>query len=142
MTGSLTPLAGLLCDDVRFEADGRYSLMGLVPAALTVVAFPARQRVHAVVLFRADKPGTCVVGTGLRWRGELRWQVETELEITEAGGCTAVPMGNTVAGFDQEGELALEVTINGKTTVVATFGIQQDETISDEAEAPESDRRT
>lgn len=131
MTGKLTPLGGLLCDDIRYEADGRFSLMGIIPASISVAAFPARQRMHAVVLFRADVPGTCVVSTSLRWRGEVRWQVENELEITEPGGCTPVPMGNTMAGFDQEGELVLEVVINGETVRVAAFDIELEEVVEE-----------
>ena len=136
MKGKLRPVSGLICDDVRFEADGRVSLMGILPPTVAVPEFPHPMEIHPVMLLHGEKVGDCSVTTRLRWKGEVRWEVESELSVSEIGGTNPLPMGRTVAGFDGPGELALELETDGKTTVLSTFQIVLANTDEPEAKQP------
>lgn len=127
MSGRLTPLAGLICDDIRVEAGGGLSFMGVPPAGLAFSGFPARRLLQVVVFFRPESTGECTVTTSLRWKDEVRWSVETELAIEELGGCVPVVMGNTLAGFDRPGLLSLEVSCGDEIRQVATWDVSESE---------------
>lgn len=117
-------MAGLVCDDIRREVGGNLSFMGVCQASFGLESFPARQLLHVVVFFRAEQTGECTITTSLRWKDEIKWSVETTLIVEDIGGCTPLPMGNTVAGFDSPGLLSLEVTSGGETRQLATWEVE------------------
>lgn len=123
MSGKLTPLAGLICDDVRLEADEAFSLMGVAHPVIAT-EFPTRRMINVVLMLRGDVKGKARITTNLIWKGEVKWSVVSELEVADVGGCSVVPIGMTMAGFDGPGELVLRVDSGDDHFYVANWQIR------------------
>jgi len=123
-TGRVEPVAALLCDDVRREEGGILSLMGVAAPIIVFLEFPARKRITPVLIFTGIETGMAKVTVSLRWQDEVKWQVETDLEIDERGTGSVIPLDPLVAGFEQPGVLWLEVETGGKQYQLQNWRIE------------------
>jgi hypothetical protein len=123
--GEVEPVAALLCDDVRREEGGVFSLMGVAAPVVLFSEFPARKRITPVLVITGIRKGMAKLVVSLRWQGDVKWQVETELEIDEAGTGSVVPFDPLIAGFEQPGVLWLEAEAGGKQYKLQDWRIEK-----------------
>lgn len=115
MSGRVQFVAALMCDDIRYEADGGYSLMGVTGPDLGVASFPTRKPMSFGLIVNVLEPGEATFTAQLLWKGERRWAVESATKLLEAGSGILYPHDGTIANFDSPGELLLQIEYEGGT---------------------------
>lgn len=125
MTGKVEVRGVILSEDVRHEANGAISIMGIASGPISSTEFPTRRRISLSLFLDAIKAGSVTLITAVLWKGEERWSVETELEVDEPGTGITLPIGGTIAGFDEPGRLSIEVRQNEKTVLTQVFDVER-----------------
>lgn len=123
MSGRIEPVSVLMCDDIRYELDGGYSLMGVATPLLEVSAFPVRRRIWFALVMNTVAEGTIKFETRVRWKDEVKWSAEHEIfiEVEERGALLPIP--GPYAGYDEAGELVFEFVTDGEATEVQRWSV-------------------
>lgn len=135
MIGHIEPVSVLMCDDIRFELDGGYSLMGVATPVLEVSEFPVRRRLWFAMVMNTVTAGVIKFETRVRWKGEVKWSAEHEILIDLEERGTVLPISGPYAGYDGPGDLTFEFVANGKTTEVQRWSVAGPEE-ADSARSP------
>ena len=113
MTEKITLLSAFAYDDMRIEASGAISYMGVESdGQFEFDSFPARQRLGISVVCNINELGDATVFAKLRFNGEIKWAGEVELELEGTSTGVLVPVCHTFAVFDTPGELNLIISID------------------------------
>lgn len=107
--GKITFLTAIMCDDMRQEADGGLSLMGVTDPHIEFSQFPVRQRMALCLLIDFKEPGESTFTAILKWKGEQKWEVESTLRADEPVKGLLVPLGGPLGEFDEPGSLMLTI---------------------------------
>jgi len=123
MSGRIEFVAALMCDDIRHEADGGYSLMGVTGPDLGVASFPTRKPMNFGLIVNVLEAGETAFTTELLWKGEVRWAVETTSKLLETGRGILYPHDGTIAHFDSPGELTLQIRYEDETIELQKWNV-------------------
>lgn len=93
------PISLVLCEDVRIEASGQFTLVGAYPGDIDVTSVPAAMRLQAYVL--AEVSGT----------GENSYFVEYRIKIVETG--------ESLANFQGKLKIGSMPDVDGVATAIA-----------------------
>lgn len=119
MTGAIVPIAALAYEDIRQEANGAISLMGVIHSGeLALLNFPYRQRLGVALIVNIAELGELTILAKLRYNGTLKWSNELEIEFLEKGDGVIVPLGVTTASFDAPGTLELAYEVHGQERTI------------------------
>lgn len=116
MTDKIKIHTALICEDVRTEASGALSFMGLEPdGQFEVRKFPSLQRMAVLLVCDVLNVGELQIFAKLRYNGEPKWASEVELEIERPSTGVVIPLGTVVGSFDKPGMLELLVDLGADT---------------------------
>jgi hypothetical protein len=122
-TAKIEFVAAIMCDDLRYEADGGFSLMGTSSSGVDFSRFPARRQVAFGLVVNTPETGVAVFTIGLKWNGERKWAVEQAVEIQKSERGALLPIDGTTAMFDGPGKLVMEVEQGGKTSELQSWDV-------------------
>lgn len=101
------------CEDIRQEASGALSFMGVVTdGEFSFSAFPARVRLGVIVVCDVEGMGPATLYARLRLGTEVKWAGETEVEVDAEGTGILLPIAHIFAQFDEPGRLELLIGVD------------------------------
>lgn len=139
MSGQLKFLSAIAFEDLRVEATGLLSMMGVVgDGQFDFEKLPSRGRLALVLIADIAAEGDITIKPQLRFNGEVKWAAEMELSLESAGTGIVVPLGSTFYVFDKPGELELTITVDGSDEehFIKSWPVTVDPDLDDDAEAP------
>ena len=109
MGNSIKIQSALACDDVRHEMGNRWTLVGVCGLEFQVSNFPARMRLHFVVV--AELPGAGKFDFAFRLigpDGSVIWKSDGSVEAFKAAKGALLPIGVSSFELKSPGDFALE----------------------------------
>lgn len=111
----------IVCEDVRAEAGGKWSILGVFSGDIITAELPANIRLAVYMESHVSKPYKGPLN--VRFRLDDNVLLEAQGNLDSQNGITVMPVPQLILGVERPGRLAIEIGRGDKWTEVAAKNV-------------------
>lgn len=105
----------VLCEEVRPELNGKWTLLGVFPGDMAVPETPANVRLGLYLEAHVTKPYTGPLNIRFRLNDKEIMVAQGKLESQQ--GFVALPLGSVIVGFPEPGTIFVDLSADSKNWI-------------------------